>query len=520
MLTRKAKNQLTNIEDRQSKYKVYLEAKITAERVLEAKTERDVTLVAPVQSGKTAIMVELIKEDMLRNLPKGKETLYIYTCLLPRTTVTMQTEERFVEALGKDDDTLEPTYIRVLMPSELSKITHKGSSVDVRNYDEIVLILDEVHTHSRDKGVGESVRKLINKGVNLSIIYVTATPGVHGIIKNTTIVKAVIPLNYRGVDNLDIRELPSSAFCGEKSVLEPETELEQDVLNLKPNESIVVRATGKRLEELAWLYKLYGGLVDIYQVESENDWVHLDKLMNGTNKKNGKGNVFILKQGLTAGNTITNKKHIVAVYETVNANDAGVVQGLVGRMCGYDEVHPDLKVYCNTVSVEKYLGFYDGKLEAMSTPGNKETVSTERYKVTKPRMFQILEIGSSKDVVYTANIGDNVASREGMKLFNERIKRGSEKINTKGIYFFTQTLFYKVSQKAEKSRLVVREEDRVLSVVMEFERNLQKEGVKFPLIGGYEVYSPGYSDTDEEYYTYKDSVKKGTYIPINRDCII
>lgn len=520
MLTRKAKNQLDNIEARQSKYKEYLEAKVTANRVLEAKEKRDVTLVAPVQSGKTAVMVELIKMDMLKNLPTGKETLYLYTCLLPRNTITKQTEERFIEALGKDDGTLEPTYVRVLMPSELSKITHRGSTIDVSNYDEVFLILDEVHTHSREKGIGESVRKLRNKGVSLTIIYVTATPGVHGIVKNTNIVMAVVPLGYRGVKDLNIRELPSGAFCGNNSVMEPEVEIEQDILKLKSDESIVVRATGNRIEELAWVNRLYSHLVDVYRVESEDDWFNLDKLMNGTQKQNGKGNLFILKQGLTAGNTITNKRHIVAVYETSNANDAGVIQGLVGRMCGYDEINPGLTVYCNTVSVEKYLGFYDGRIDAMSTPGNKETVSTGRYKVTKPRMFQILEIGSSKDVVYTANIGDNVASREGMKLFNERIKRGSEKINTKGIYFFTQTLFYKVSQKAEKSRLVVREEDRVLSVVMEFERNLQNEGVKFPLIGGYEVYSPGYSDIDEEYYTYKDSVKKGTYIPINKDCVI
>ncbi len=514
MLTRKAKNQLTNIEDRQSKYNVYLEAKITAERVLEAKTERDVTVVAPVQSGKTAIMVELIKEDMLRNLPKGKETLYIYTCLLPRTTVTMQTEERFVEALGKDDDTLEPTYIRVLMPSELSKITHKGSSVDVRNYDEIVLILDEVHTHSRDKGVGESVRKLINKGVNLSIIYVTATPGVHGIVKNTTIVKAVIPLKYRGVENLDIRELPSSAFCGEKSVLEPETELEQDVLNLKPNESIVVRATGKRLGELAWLYKIYGGLVDIYQVDSENDWVHLDKLMNGTNKKNGKGNVFILKQGLTAGNTITNKKHIVSVYETVNANDAGVVQGLVGRMCGYDEVHPDLKVYCNTVSVEKYLGFYDGKLEAMSTPGNKETVSIDRYKQKRVWLHRVVKEYKA-DVSYRANYGDNKESQKDIKKLITSIKSGTEKINRDGDSFYFRKELYKVGKHNGTAMLSINGEDRLLREVQELEIYLGEKGIRIPEQGGYFIDSV-YVEEGKGSFKGENLIKKGTFIPVVR----
>lgn len=514
MLNKRAKNQLGNIEARKTGYKMHLEAKISAERVLDAKEERDVTLVAPVQSGKTAIMVEIIREDMLRNLPKGKETLYLYTCLLPRTTVTKQTEERFVEALGRDDDTLEPSYIRVLMPSELSKITHKGSSVDARNYDEVVLILDEVHTHSRDKGVGESIRKLISKGVNLSIIYVTATPGVHGIVKNTTTVKAVVPLNYRGIENLHIRELPCSAFCSKDSVMIPGVELEQDILNLRQNESIVVRATGKKLEELAWVSKLYKGRVDIYQVDSENDWEHLPRLMNGTNKKNGKGNLFILKQGLTAGNTITNKRHIVAVYETSNANDAGVIQGLVGRMCGYDEINPNLRVFCSTVSVEKYLGFYGGKLEALSTPGNKETVSTGKFKQRKVWLHEVME-SNKPGVSYRANYGENKETQKNIQRIIAGIKSGTEGLNKDGDRFYFQRELYRVGKNDGTAMLSVNKEDRLSVEIQELEFFLGKKGIRIPVQGGYFINSV-FTEEGKSSFTGEESIRKGTFIPIIR----
>lgn len=208
---------------------------------------------------------------------------------------------------------------------------------------------------------------------NIFVLSVSATgfseySDIYHLNQDKKIVKMIAGDKYIGVKE----------FYGHGRIItfKSETDKLEEILTKKEykNKYSVVRCTEKNIQQVSDKYKEYGWTVKIFN-SNVKEIESLDCL-----RDEPENNTVILIKGMCRMGEQLCKNHIAFVMETSKQPKTDVVlQGLLGRMCGYDS-NTDIEIYLNESVLkkdkknklnefEKFLKFYEGE-DIMPGKGN------------------------------------------------------------------------------------------------------------------------------------------------------
>lgn len=376
----------------------------------------EISAVGGTQMGKTMIITEIVKR-----YSADRNNLVIYICVPPNIAVTEQTESRVKSYLGTPQEENLRSNIIVKTPTKF-KNWMRLNKRNIREYSQVIVLMDETHTHFTERGTGRIVEDLkkLNK---CKFVYFTATPSVQGLV-GLPRVTLMAGEGYQGTKEVGSKfnHLSNYSLFDKEGNLESEIEVELD--NLELGDIAVIRAgtsrykgrpsTHDKLSEYAAKRKD----LRVYYCDQENEWEGKEQLIYGSFPTNQK-TLVIIKQGFSLGVTIENKKRIRLIVETAKSNYAAVIQGLLGRMTGYTELHPKLVGFCDTAVIEAGHGVWLGNLTHVSSSNVKNQTSNKKKtaKVWKNSVStQALDKGTE---FYNANLSTN---KKTVELLNNVLK--------------------------------------------------------------------------------------------------
>ena len=335
----------------------------------------EISAVGGTQMGKTMIITEIVKR-----YSADRNNLVIYICVPPNVAVTEQTESRVKSYLGTPQEEDLRSNILVKTPTKF-KNWMRLNKRNIREYAQVIVLMDETHTHFTEKGTGKIVESL-KKLNDCKFIYFTATPSVQGLV-GLPRVTLMAGEGYQGTKEVGSKfnHLSNFSLFDREGNLEREIEVELD--NLELGDIAVIRAgtsrykgrpsTHDKLSEYAAKRKD----LRVYYCDMENDWEGKEQLIYGSFPTNQK-TLVIIKQGFSLGVTIENKERIKLIVETAKSNYAAVIQGLLGRMTGYTKLHPKLVGFCDTAVIEAGHEVWLGKLTHVSSSNVKNQTSNKK----------------------------------------------------------------------------------------------------------------------------------------------
>lgn len=323
-------------------------------------------VVCMCQGGKTGAMIAFILKFIQMNLIPI-ENIFIISCLSDKEWQS-QTTERMPDCLR-------------------DRIYHRGKLDnfvdDVKGKKNVLVINDEIHIAGKvDQKVDKIYKECGFRDLNyllendIKIVEFSATPDGHLNDFNrwevhSAIIKMETGDGYKGVND----------FHKQGRLYESkDLRTIDNVINLKeviydrykePRYHIVrVPKKGNQDKNIDNLKITFG---------EECEYIH-DYLGNATDlnvvleiKPTKHSFIFICEKARCA-KTI-HKKYIGVLYDRITKNDSVSIQGLAGRMCGYDD-NNDSICYTNISSIKKYIKFMDNDL---SLDGIKWNSASTKY---------------------------------------------------------------------------------------------------------------------------------------------
>jgi hypothetical protein len=402
-------------------------------------------LLAQMQSGKTGAYNFVACETIRHNL---KPSVLIFTGTSD-TELMKQTRERFYEfvynvysnyledeGLSREDRDLLKNKIKkntqIYSPCQLKKIKKKITNSlliqDESHYAQNIEMGPYTFLQSQDLAIyGNPDGTILEKTGNI-FLSVSATPFSEIINMkkyNDPLKRLVIMENdpsYTGVkklmecDRIQSFEDPLEAFEEALS------------LNYRENKYAVVRVPSqnsnfyqKIAANMKWKIKYFDSNNDIGE---ERRILSIDELSEAPSQPT----VIFIKEMLRMGKTIP-KEHLAFVMETAkNSKTDTLLQGLVGRICGYYD--PNFDVYAlihvshfHREDIYKYIGLCNGE-EVM--PSYAMNVKPERkYKNSKLNFQELSSLSSDLEKINT--LMEMGADAENTTILEKRLPRTTGK---------------------------------------------------------------------------------------------
>ena len=308
------------------------------------KTNQSVTLVAPMQSGKTTTYFSVATKALMKGLVKK---IVIFSGNR-ETMLRDQTKER----VSKNDS--------------LKDVTEVVWGPDLKKYNpdlftNTLYIWDESHYGQSDD---QEVDKFCAK-CGICPLGIDSIPGVYSLSVSATPFSEVIDVHEEVSKKLVLFQKPDKSYFGIQHILEKGllhsfveysskmNELVEELSQSKvPKIGIFrLREDGKgenKLSILTRLCKNYNISCHLYDKDASDE-----TLTNAIETNPVKSHVIIVKGKLKMGKTIQDKRHVLFCMETAKkSNSDTLLQGLMGRFCGYED--PDKGLYLNK-EVKFYL---------------------------------------------------------------------------------------------------------------------------------------------------------------------
>jgi len=339
-------------------------------------------LLSQMQSGKTGAYNFIACETIRSNL---KPSVLIFTGTSD-TELMKQTRERFYEfvyniynnyledeGFSREDRDIIKNKIKkntqILSPSQLKKIKKKITNSlliqDESHYAQNIDMGPYAFLKSQDLTIyGNPNGKILEKTDNI-FLSVSATPFSEIINMkkfNDPLKKLVImetDPSYIGVKKL--MDLERITFF-EDSLDSFEEALS---LNFDKNKYAVIRTSSKNSQDYQKIAKNMGWKIKYFDSNDdkneENRILSIDEL----NEAPIQPTVIFIKEMLRMGKTIP-KQHLAFVMETAkNSKTDTLLQGLVGRICGYYDINYDVHAlvhisHLHREDMDKYIGLCDG----------------------------------------------------------------------------------------------------------------------------------------------------------------
>jgi len=340
----------------EGKSEIYQNQRDCAKLICEAFSDRTIIgclVVGKCQSGKTGTMVAFI-EKFIQNIFIPIENIFIVSCLSDIEWQS-QTIERMPDCLRH----------RIYHRSKLDEFEK-----EVKGKKNVLIINDEIHIAGKiDQTVDKKFKECSFRDLNyllendIKIVEFSATPDGHlndfdRWEDRSTIIKMESGDKYKGVNE----------FILEERVFQYEDLKNIDnVINLKqeisgrykePRYHIVrVSKKGHSQEKIIDNLKITFGEECEYIYDYLKEATDLNVVLEIKPTKHSF--IFICEKARCA-KTI-HKKYIGVLYDRITKNDSVLIQGLAGRMCGYDD-NNDSICYTNIKSLKKYIKFWDNDL--------------------------------------------------------------------------------------------------------------------------------------------------------------
>jgi hypothetical protein len=324
-----------------------------------------------MQSGKSDVIKRVIElynnnKDFFENILKIEN---IFVILLASDVGLKQNSQSefynfisYDQVLHLDDINLITEYLinpkkKYKMFSNLKQIVNKIKS-------NCLIIFDEAHSDQEVKSTIDIFRKAIGAEFNnftnnnIKILNVSATAYEHIL---TDMPKIILKptLEYYGLRKMLENNKVFQSL--DLTIFENYVEFINDIIfkltienNSLPHQYIIIRVQNTVKEQLLRQnIKLYDKTnnfdIESYNMFSKND---INDILQ---KKPKKTTIIIIKGRLTKGHRII-KEHIMAVCDIpYNCFTHTTVQGLIGRMCGYN-ANQNALIYCD---IEKVINHYN-----------------------------------------------------------------------------------------------------------------------------------------------------------------
>ena len=333
-------------------------------------------VLAETQSGKTGSMLEVIKRaiEYCSTPPKN---IFIITGL-SSTEWKEQTQSRFPHIM-KDN------------------IFHNNDvegklEISLRGKQNVLIIIDEMHMAAKET---QTIAKTF-RNCNLDspefmfknrirIVEYSATPD--GTIRDrlhlqerSKIVLAKPGKGYVGsFELLDRGSVFQSKDLSDKSNV---AELHYHIVNRfdEPKYHIIrVFTQGKRKEQISMNFdelKYVGGFDTKTYQQKDGDIVDLNAVLSVPPTRH---TFIFIKDMLRCAKTLV-KTNVGVVYERLakSVNDTAIIQGLLGRMTGYD-VPDNISIFTNLDTIERYRQLWETEFDIKKVRWNSNTSKTKTY---------------------------------------------------------------------------------------------------------------------------------------------
>lgn len=325
----------------------------------------NIMVVAQTQSGKTGTMCSLIKHYLESNFIPI-DNIYIITGL-------------------SSCEWKEQTKFR--MPKEMwDRVYHRDNLTrkfveDIKNKKNVLVIIDEIQIAA---GMKQTLFKTFNTvgfynkqyllRNDIKIVEFSATPDgtIYDLNKwgeNAIMYKMESGEGYTSCFDLyengrvklykDLCCYSKSAGCViDKFVKENFKNLKKDILSFKNSRYHIIRTPNASKGDIVIenFKKIFGGNIKYYTYDQESQIKDINNIL----KKKPKEHTFIfIKEKLRCAKTLY-KKNLGIFYErfTTSPDDAVIIQGLLGRLTGYDDNGKSI-CYTNTSSIERYKDLWN-----------------------------------------------------------------------------------------------------------------------------------------------------------------
>ena len=369
------------------------------------KTNQSVTLVAPMQSGKTTTYFSVATKALLKGIVKK---IVIFSGNR-ETMLRDQTKER----VSKNDSLKEVT--EVVWGPDLKKY-----NPDL--FTNTLYIWDESHYGQSDD---QEVDKFCAK-CGICPCGIDSIPGVYCLSVSATPFSEVIDVHEEESNKLVLFQKPSKSYFGIQHILEKGllhsfvdysskmNELVEELSQSKvPKIGIFrLREDGKGENKLSILRRIcenYNISCQLYDKDAYDE-----TLTNAIETKPDKSHVIIVKGKLKMGKTIQDKRHVLFCMETAkNSNSDTLLQGLMGRFCGYEDpdkglyLNKEVKFYLHENNINgpyEYVGYF--KTTGIKSPKTGMNILHKKRKVNYAPVIKVplLNKSDAKEKISELNI--------------------------------------------------------------------------------------------------------------------
>jgi hypothetical protein len=328
----------------------------------------ELILLAQMQSGKSDVIKRII--ELFNNNKEYFEKILkienIFIIILASDTGLKQNSQKefynfisYDHILHIDDVNTITEYL--INPKKKYKMFSNLKQLVSAIKSNCLIIVDEAHSDQEVKSTMDNFRKALNIEFNnftntIKYLNVSATAYEHIL---TTMPKVILKptSDYYGLRKMLESEKVYQSY--ELTIYDEYIKFIDDLLCKSelaklPKQYIIVRVQSDAKEQMVrHNIKLYPKtkdfLIESYNMSSKNDINDILKIVP-TNTT-----FIIIKGRLTKGHRII-KENIMAVSDTPNnGHTHTTVQGLIGRMCGYN-ANPNALIYCD---IEKVMDHYE-----------------------------------------------------------------------------------------------------------------------------------------------------------------
>ena len=360
------------------------------------KTNQFVTLVAPMQSGKTTTYFAVATEALKRGIVK-------------QVVIFSGNREKMLR---------NQTLKRVKTHEVLKDVTDVVWGPDLKKYRENIIIdtlyiWDESHFgQSNDQEVDRFCAKC-----GICPAGIDSLPGVYCLSVSATPFSEVVDTNELETKKLVIFQKPSNSYYGIEEMLHngrirsfTDYSVKMDELVLELSKSKVpkvgifrLREDGQGENKLSILKSL-GLKYNIPCALYDKDVLDED-LSEAIETKPTHSHIVIVKGKLKMGKTINDKRHVLFCMETAkSSNSDTLLQGLMGRFCGY-ESNPETTFYIHTNNIDgptEYVNYF-------KTLGSKSPSTGMNLVLSKVTYAPLLKIPlfdtvNAKSIIDSLNI--------------------------------------------------------------------------------------------------------------------
>lgn len=328
------------------------------------------------QSGKTGTMVEVVDQYIARNMIPV-DNIYIITGYSSKEW-SEQTKERFPERLHKN----------IWMRTELKNLSQELSKKKGILKKNILIIVDEVQMAGK-KGqtmnlafeLGEIYERDFIFNNDIKIVQFTATPDAHrytltewgkhaacvkmepgeGYISSFDLYKKGQVKQYKDLLCYDKKLGIINKEKAFKNIMEIQHCISEKYSEKKRYHIIRTHGGNKQKMTIDNFKEVFGDTVD-YKNYDLNTHENINDITSTPPKKT---TFIFIKDMLRCAKTLEHKENIGIVYERYvksGANDTTIMQGLLGRISGYDK--HDITCFTNVDSVIRYNELWESDFTA------------------------------------------------------------------------------------------------------------------------------------------------------------